>query len=87
MFWKPKTRVEWLLVIGVVAITIVWAALRGHWASPIGFMHSFRLNPNIDDRAGGIATFPPKDLFFMIPLWCFYGFLRARVRKQHPGVG
>ncbi len=81
MFWKPKTTIEWWLVIGVVTVTLAWTILRWQWFSPSDIVRTFDHH-----EVGVFATGPAVDLLVMVPLWLIYGILRVQVRRRHPAV-
>ena len=73
MFWKPRTRTEWALVIGIGICTVVWV-IRGKWTLD-------------EDHLGFARPIHIVDDLVFIVLWLFYGFLRVQVRKRNSDDG
>ena len=78
MFWRPKTRTEWALVVGIAVATLAWilqGALHGAWTL------------GSDSNRWGISGPLRLPDVVIVLLWLVYGFLRVQVRKRQSGVG
>ena len=72
MFWLPRTKLEWTLLLTAVVVTIGWLDFRGELDTSGEYIWALRL--------------PPFEGLAITAMWLIYGFCRVQLRdRQNPG--